>query len=190
MQRLVILVLIWVGLAGPLAALEYCDELWFARNAQFHGAGYCFGSPLGAAVFGNEDCTGKEIALSEAATAFVAEIRALETEEGCKVDTTRRQIDVSRVDLRARLQVHPVPDFTESACLGWRHAPLALMAAPMPEGAPLGWVEKGQTLLFQYLDRGDWGFVEALGGNGGNEVTALGWAQIDWSADNCEGFAG
>lgn len=187
MKRLILGLLLSVGTFGSAGALEYCEELWFLRNSVFHDVGYCFGSNLGQTVFGNEGCTGKNVSLSAGQKALIAEVRAAEAEEACKVDSSQSHISVSRLDLRQRLKDRPFPDFFESACIGWQKAPLPLMPAHSDSGAPIGWVEKGQSLLFQYLDEDGWSFVEVLGGDG---ITAVGWAQITLDEDHCADFVG
>lgn len=187
MRVMISAVMVLLGLSGGAQALEYCDELWFLRNSVFHEAGYCFGSPLGQAVFGNESCTGKDVTISAKDKQLIADVRAAESDEACAIDTSRQRINMSRLDLRRQLTQLPFPDIFESACLGWQRAPLALMPAPSLAGAPIGWAENGQDLLFQYLDHDGWSFVEVTE-NG--DTVALGWAQFDWTEDMCAAVAG
>ena len=65
-------------LASPALASNACHDLWFTRNAVIDRAGYCFGSPLGRAVFNNAGCTGKSVSLPPQAQRMVAQVKEME----------------------------------------------------------------------------------------------------------------
>ncbi len=71
-----------------------CNELWFARNLIMDRAGYCFGSPLGQALFDNRDCRGSDVSLSPAHKSQVRKIQSLEAQIRCKVNSGRVGLDV------------------------------------------------------------------------------------------------
>lgn len=168
-------------------ALEYCDEMWFTRNLIFDRAGYCFGSPLGQAVFDNADCRPGQVSLSPEAAAFVKVIRQSETLERCQVDTNRRSLRVSLIEQRKRLVDLPVPSLFESACIGWLRPSVALRAARSARATEIGRVGRGDTLLFQYEDAEGWSFVEVMRDE---RVVDLGWMQVRWGDGACAQFAG
>ncbi|KMW60172.1 hypothetical protein AIOL_000325 [Candidatus Rhodobacter oscarellae] len=168
-------------------ALDYCEELWFARNMAFHKAGYCFGSNLGQAVFGNFGCVGKDVTLAPRQAAFVARLRASEAEEGCRVDTSAGRVSVSLSEARKRLTDQPFPSIYESACIGWRGGPLSLFAGRGQDAAKMATVFDGVDLLLQYEDADGYSFVEAMTEG---EVVAVGWAAIRFDAASCEMMAG
>jgi hypothetical protein len=58
-----------------------CDQLWYARNAIFDRAGYCFSSARGKAAFDNTGCTGGTP--DAAGMAEVARIQQQEAANGC-----------------------------------------------------------------------------------------------------------
>ena len=89
MKRLILALIL---LASPAAAADVCDDLWFTRNLIMDRAGYCFGSALGQAVFDNGNCIGKSVSLSTQLQRQVAEIRELEKQIPCKVDTARTRL--------------------------------------------------------------------------------------------------
>lgn len=173
-------------LPSPALALEYCEELWFTRNLEFHRAGHCFGSALGKAVFGTEGCTGSA-ELSAAALARVGRVREEEAKEGCKIDTSATSLPIPLIEVRKALADPPFPSLFESGCIGWKPEGLALRSGRSAETPESGRIETGDVLLFQFEDAGDWSFVEVLRGS---EVVSLGWAQIEWTEDSCENFAG
>lgn len=147
-------------LASPVSADRLCDELWFTRNLVFDRAGYCFGSPLGRAVFGNAGCIGTEVSLSDADTSLVADIRSVEAEYNCAVDTSRRRLDFAEMNWRLRLEHLPVISGFESACIGWQVPPLPIRAGHHPDGTIIGEVQRGDQLNFGHYAQGDWEFVQ------------------------------
>lgn len=42
---------------ADVSSLPVCEQLWRQRNAIFHKFGYCFSTPKGQAVFGNDNCS-------------------------------------------------------------------------------------------------------------------------------------
>lgn len=177
----------FVTVAPAVQALEYCEELWFTRNLAFHQAGYCFGSTLGKAVFGNAGCTGTDVALSPAQTELVAQVRAAEAAEGCQVDSSARGLRIRSLSARKSVYDIPMPSLYESACIGWQRQPKSLHVGRNPASAMLGEVRLGDDLLFEFEQAGPWAFVQVL--RGGMRV-GMGWAEIDINQMDCEAFAG
>ena len=70
------------------APAETCDGLWQRRNAVWHRHGYCFTSPKGQQVFGNQGCSRNETsaraAMSPADRAEVDALSAREKQLGCR----------------------------------------------------------------------------------------------------------
>ncbi|MFY0634588.1 MAG: DUF4453 domain-containing protein [Vannielia sp.] len=177
-------------LASPaLAGDGTCDELWFTRNAIFHQAGYCFGSPLGEAIFGNDGCTTKTPALSAAQKARLARIKA--EEEGCTIDTSRRSLDIPDLDIRRRLSLLPIRTIGESGCIGWKGGPVSLRAGTSISAETLFVLEPGDVVLFAHAmeqaEGQDWDYVQVFD-NG--VFRKAGWTVIDWGPEVCEGLAG
>jgi uncharacterized caspase-like protein len=73
----------------PQTALagQSCDALWYQRNKIFDDHGYCFTSARGQAVFSNVGCnpamTGGAVPLTSTEKTLIAQIRALEKQQGC-----------------------------------------------------------------------------------------------------------
>lgn len=181
------LIFVFALVGTPAAALEYCEELWFARNMMFHKAGYCFGSNLGKAVYGNFNCVGKDVSLSEEDNAFLGLVRKAEAAENCRIDTKAGSLSVSLPEDRKALEQQPFPSLFESSCLGWKGDPLPLHIARDQTSSALGQVSTGDALLFQYEDVDGWSFVEVMQAG---EVTNVGWTKVNINEDVCTLIAG
>jgi hypothetical protein len=72
----------------PPAAVTNCDELWFRRNAIWHGHGYCFTTARARQVFDTSSCfrdlQAARAAMSPADRAAVDALQARERELGCR----------------------------------------------------------------------------------------------------------
>ena len=180
-----IFLLVLMLLPGPVAAADFCHEMWFNRNLVFDRAGYCFGSALGQAVFDNSDCTGTEVVLSAQDQAKVDAIRA---EEGnCAVETDGTELNVHGVSFRKQMVDLPIPVGDESMCLGWLGEPLPLRLGHSAEAPVGGMAERGDNLLDQHAVVGDWSYVEVFRDG---EVVGVGWVPgFDWGA-MCADIAG
>ncbi len=182
----VFLMLFLAMLAAPAAALEICDELWFTRNLIYDRAGYCFSSPLGRAVFDNDDCTGADIALDREALNMAARLQAAEQDWDCAVDTDRRSLDVPAIAARMTMIDIPEPDGYESGCMGWLGAPLSLHAARSTSAPVTGMIQTGDDIYYGFISVDGWHFI----------VSAHGTADMGWLRDrpdlwtNCRSFAG
>ena len=175
--------------AGPAAALDVCDDLWFTRNLVFDRAGYCFGSVLGQAVFDNADCTTKSPNLNAADKAVVERVRAAEAEWGCKVDSGRSQLNVERIWFRALLSDLPIPSGYESACVPYIGAPTEALAGRSLGAEPVGRLEAGMTVLFEHQSEPGWEFIRVVTPEG---PEWQGWVPLhssDWPG-LCEMMAG
>ena len=154
-----LLALILLFLPGPLMAESGCEDIWFTRNLIMDRAGYCFSSPLGAALFDNSDCTGTQISLDPAAQAQVARIRALEAQHGCQVDTNRTWMDMPDMAFRKALTVLPIRTEGEWGCLGWTGAAAPLYSGYYEPFHAIGQVGPGDYVSFAYENVGDWIYV-------------------------------
>lgn len=128
-----------------------CDELWLTRNTVFDRAGYCFGSELGKSVFDNSDCTTSSPKLSAEDELIVAQVREVEEEFSCAVDTSRQSLDVEYVDQRRALADLPVRTGYESACLGYDGPALLMTAGRHPDTAFFGEIMPGDNIDFGYI---------------------------------------
>ncbi len=174
--------------AAPAAADVICDELWFARNMVFHAAGYCFGSALGQAVFGNAGCTGTDISLDPDAAEAVARFRAREAEYNCAVDSSRSTLDIPNLPLRKALTDQPIRTEYESACIGWLRPPMDVLSGWRGDAYTMGQIAVGDTLLFSHEDWRNWTFVQVLRND---DVQVLGWVRLGPHDPNmCDGWAG
>ncbi|MEL6206394.1 MAG: DUF4453 domain-containing protein [Pseudomonadota bacterium] len=177
-------------LAAPALADNGCHDLWYTRNAIVDRAGYCFGSALGQAVFDNAGCIGKSVDLSPSAKRQVDQIRAIEAEAGCKVNTAQTRLHIDDLAIRRRLIDLPIRDEFASGCLGYGGAPIALRAGHSAGAPAIGQIEAGDYVLFAFYGVGDWVYVTAHS-DGWGRLKAGGW--MDWSAipqDACRDWAG
>lgn len=168
-------------------AASFCEQLWFTRNLVFHRAGYCFGTPLGQAVFGNAGCVGKNVEPDPAERHIVDEARRLETLEGCAVDTTATSLAIPLIEVRKALPDIPVPDGFESSCIGWQGGAQPLYNARSTESHVLYFLAPGDTVNFSFQQVGPWTFVEAYRAG---RVAGAGWTAHDFAEPDCEAWAG
>ncbi|MBY6155627.1 DUF4453 domain-containing protein [Vannielia litorea] len=181
--------LVFLAASPAFAGDGTCDELWFTRNAIFHGAGYCFSSPLGQALFGNEGCTTKSPELTAAQSARLDRVKA--AEEGCVIDPSRTSLDIPDLAIRRRLTVLPIRSESESGCIGWKGGPLSLRTGTSHSAETLFTLEPDDVVLFSHESEqagGEvWDYVQVYD-NG--VFRKAGWAVIDWGPEVCEGLAG
>lgn len=73
--------------SAPVPALaESCADLWYARNAIYKSAGYCFQTMRARQAFGNEGCSSpdmRDVPLSPRQRSIVADIVGQERYQGC-----------------------------------------------------------------------------------------------------------
>ncbi|WP_161862185.1 DUF4453 domain-containing protein [Algicella marina] len=174
-------------LSAPAAAATVCEDLWFARNAAFDEAGYCFRSPLGQAVFDNRDCTDNVPRVSESLVDHIARIRDREAELRCSVNTNRTELDVPMLARRLELMVQPLMSETESLCIGYIGPSVPLRTAPETDAVVIGNIEPGDSVLSAHEDMDGWAFASEVKRVGETE-TILGWH--DASLETCEARAG
>ncbi|WP_299847984.1 DUF4453 domain-containing protein [uncultured Roseovarius sp.] len=146
-------------LATSAAAQDACEDAWFTRNLLMDRAGYCFGSPLGKALFDNSDCTGSDITLSPDVKFQVEAIKRFEASNGCTIDTSRTTLEIDDISIRRQLRDLPMRGPFESACLGWLGEGAALRVGHDDAAHAIGQVEMGDFIMFSYLTVGDWSYV-------------------------------
>lgn len=189
-----LIALAMAGLALPAAAAEdgpYCEDLWFARNLIFDRAGYCFGSPLGQALFDNADCTEAAPDLPPDLAARVAQIRALEAEFSCAIDTDRTSLtyEAELNEYRAMIDV-PIRGYGESGCIGYRGAPVAVHAGAGPDTPVIGQILPGMSIGFAHWPLNGWDFVSVHPEGFGTENVKSGWVRLGEGPPPCDGYAG
>ena len=186
--RVCFLFLVWaVAQSSQASAASICDDLWFARNAVFNEAGYCFRSPLGQAVFDNSDCIGARASLDQPAERYVARIKVRERKMGCRVETSRTTVDVPLVDLRLALGVQPIRREREVRCVGYIGLPVPLRASPAETAPIVGFISPGDSILARHDAEGDWVFASQVARPESADVV-LGWRPD--TPLQCEGRVG
>lgn len=176
------------SLTAPAAlAQSICDDLWFSRNTAFDRAGFCFSSPLGQAVFDNDDCTTTDPRISTADAERIERIIARESRLGCNIDVNRTVLEVPAIADRRLLTVQPIAAETETLCVGFVGRPVAMRTGPARQAEVLGTIEPGDTLFFTHLPEGGWNFVSALRRDG-VDIMRTGWT--DDPIALCEARAG
>lgn len=182
------LALLLVLLAGPSAAQGWCDDLWFTRNLVMDRAGYCFGTPLGQALFDNSDCTGRRIALDPEASRLVDTILAAEARNECAIDTSRRTVDLDDAAIRRRLTDLPVRDEFESACIGWLGPETPLRAGHDRTAPELDRIARGDIVRYEHVPFGDWSYVTVATPE--FETKGGGWLDRSAVEEDCFEIAG
>ena len=173
----------------PYGARE-CNQLWFMRNLIMDRAGYCFGSALGQSLFDNGDCTGKTVTLSAAQTAQAEQIRALEQEIGCSVNTAATRLDVDWMAQLRSLRDMPLPDNGAAACT-WAGPEAVLRAGIGGDAPPLRALRAGDRIDLGWIGEGDWTVIAVSSGGPGGPAR-LGWVDLralDLEA-NCTDWVG
>lgn len=170
-----------------------CADLWFSRNAMLDQAGYCFSSPLGKAIFDNRDCTTKQPVLPPKVSRQIALIIKLEQGDpdgfyaACKIDTTKRHLDLAAISQRKQLGFQPATDGSTGVCLDYLGADIPLHSAPWKTARRIGEIKAGDNVSFSHQDWNGWSF--SLIGRHQDWATA-GWYKAEFHGDDCKAFAG
>ncbi|MBQ4824160.1 DUF4453 domain-containing protein [Leisingera sp. HS039] len=175
-------------LASPVLASDACHDLWFTRNAVIDRAGYCFGSPLGRAVFDNGDCIGKSVSLPPHAGRMVALVKEMEARFGCRVNNKQTYLDLDDLFLRHQLWDLPVRDEFESACLGWLGPVTGLRAGHRPDAPLVGQIVAGDYVSYSHIPVGSWTYVTTSGPDW--QATSGGWLDTSLVQEQCREVAG
>lgn len=182
-----LILLIAAMLAGAASAqTPECDELWFSRNLILDRAGQCFATNLGRAVFDNGDCRADRRGLTPGEEAAVERFLAAERAWGCRVDTARTALSDPRIGIRRALVDLPVRDTTESACIGWRGAPVEIRLGAAPGAPVIGHLRQGERFTDQHLPQNGYTYIEVTDPNGASAIA--GWAALPrWTCDMIAG---
>ncbi len=188
MLRLACLIL-GLTTAMPAWAASGCEDIWFTRNLVMDRAGYCFTSRLGKALFDNSNCTGRHVILDAPSQALVDRIRALEATHDCRVNTSRRRLDLPDMHYRRVLSVLPIRDEFESACLGWTGPATPLYTGYYQPFHTIGQVTAGDVVSYAHLsDAPGWAYVTTHL-RGSQAIRSAGW--LYWPGEPpCADFAG
>ncbi len=182
-------------LTSPASAqtdYAYCEDLWFARNLIFHRAGHCFSSPLGRAQFDNSQCTTRNATLPSALATQVAQIRVIERQFSCNVDTRRTTLS-NQADLNAYRYMIDVPirDFGATGCTGYRGSVLMLRNGARANAAVIGQIAPGASITFAHWPLNGWDYVSVHSqGYGSKNPMIWGWAFIGPGMPICDSYAG
>ena len=87
MKRFGLSVIAVALVAATPAAAASCGELWYARNAVYKQAGYCFKTARAIRAFGNAGCVYDyegAVPLTQQQRAYVANIVRQEQYQGCR----------------------------------------------------------------------------------------------------------
>ncbi|EDZ45524.1 conserved hypothetical protein [Rhodobacterales bacterium Y4I] len=174
--------------AAPVLASDTCHDLWFTRNAIIDRAGYCFGSPLGQAVFDNRGCLGKSVSLSPQDERLVAQVKQMEARIGCRVNNKQIYLNLQDLHLRHQLRDLPVHDEFEGACLGWLGPVMGLRAGHRPDAPLIGQINTGDYVKFSHIPVGSWTYVTTSGPDW--QVISGGWLDTSQYEERCRDFAG
>lgn len=166
-------------LTGPASAGDYCDELWYTRNAIMYQAGYCFGSVLGQAVFGTGPCIGTSVTLSPEDTQTVARLRATEKELSCRVDTKQSHLDLDDLFIRRQLWDVPIPEDRQSACIGWMGPDVTLHAGQGSDTPVVGSIMPGQTVSYGHWPDEGWIYVTVSEHGDNMPAISAGWMNYE-----------
>lgn len=169
--------------AASASANDYCEDLWFTRNAIMDRAGYCFGSNLGKSVFDNSDCIGKTVKISAANQRVVALIQKAEREAECRIDTSKRRLSLRDLDRRKALWDLPVRSEDALACMGWRGGPIPLRAGHSVSAPIIGKVNHGDIVGLNFREQQGWEFLLVFTSSW--DVVTSGWAKVTMSPDQC-----
>lgn len=156
MRILTALFLCFISTAA--AAAEGCVDVWFTRNLIMDRAGYCFGSPLGQALFDNSDCIGKSVQVDPASQQLINRITQIEAQFGCRVNTAQTWIDIPDINYRRVMTDLPFRDEFQFGCLGWA-GPQTQLYTGTAATHFIGQIMPGDYVLFEHEGIGDWSYV-------------------------------
>jgi len=170
---------------------EYCNDYWFVRNQVINAAGYCFGSPLGQAIFDNSDCTPGPVTLSPEHQALVDRIAGIERAGGCKVDTSATSLPIPLLHLRLQLEDFAMRDPDSGfGCFGYTGPGFMLWAGHRESGVPISEVTPGDDLIYLYWAPEappGWTYLDV---KRDGEPVGLGWTNVSVSDEDCTQVAG
>lgn len=167
--------------ASTVSAL--CEDAWYLRNLAFDRAGYCFGSPLGGALF-DATCSTKSPTLNEWDQSMVDAHKRIEASNGCKINTKGRVLASTLIGKMDDIDLLPTLSQFESACHGYKGEPVTMTSGiGMQMSYPTGTIAPGDTVYFRFESWGGFEFVET--------ETAAGWIpEGSVAVDSCAAFAG
>lgn len=180
-------------LAAPAQAADGCEDIWFTRNLIMDRAGYCFGSPLGQAMFDNSDCVGKQVQPDPYFQPVIDEILRLEKTHSCRVDTSRTWLDIDDIAYRKALTDLPVRDEFEGGCLGWTGPLTPLYKGHHEPFEQLGQITPGDYVSYAYYsahgaNQAGWAYVTTHPPGWGT-LKSAGW--LYWQGEPpCADYAG
>lgn len=186
MTRILAFILILLPLEA--VAASGCEDIWFTRNLVMDRAGHCFSSPLGQAVFDNSDCTGTGVQPDAYGTQVIQQIRALEAQHACRVNTNQTWIDLPDIAFRKVLRTHPIFDEFEGGCLGWNGPNTPLYDGYSEPFHQIGQIQPGDFVSYGHLPVGEWTYVTIHTANWATFKSA-GWLYFP-GPDPCVDFAG
>ncbi len=184
----ILLFLLLILMPSFAAASDGCHDLWFTRNLIMDRAGYCFGSPLGKAVFDNSDCSGKSISLDARSKRLVGRIQSLEKQYACAVDTKSERLEIDDLFVRFRLVDLPVAEEFPGGCLGWLGPETTLYTGRSSDLPPIGRIGRGDYVGFFHVPEGGWTYVTVA--DPGWVVKGGGWMRGDFGTVDCRDWAG
>lgn len=155
----------------------FCESLWLSRGMVLDRAGHCFDTPLGDAVFDDNDCTGPVGAL------FPIDAEILRMAEGatCDMDESGTELTLRGGAFVAQLRVLntvPVRGGSEHSCVDYQGPPIPLYAGISTELAQIGTVLPGQGFGLQHQPmRGGWDYVTVSDPDG--TMAAFGWLRME-----------
>ncbi len=204
---LLVVLALWPGLAGAgsfpvmVNGRASCPALWVERNQILNVAGQCFRTPLGQAVFDNDDCWTTTPELNQKAQSRVAALQAVEARRGCAVDTAQTRISVfgRNGEMRfgqggtvlgvwpgalRRLDVFPVGTAEAAMCTVSGLNPdgdgfLALRAGPDVRYRQIGRLRNGDRVGHNANCIGAWCFAGSVTRDS-NRLGAVGWFHSNW----------
>lgn len=159
---------------GPMAYADTaCEDLWFSRNVIYDAHGYCFGSPLGKAMFDNTGCTTVDPELSPELAKRVAQNWARYNAMECNVDQSQAEIAIYNRETRAQIMAQPIAAEFGDLCQTFGGPETALMNAPADSAEKLGAINVGDMLGLLHEPENDWHFITVLNSQTGKPVS--GW---------------
>ncbi|TMV13652.1 DUF4453 domain-containing protein [Arenibacterium halophilum] len=170
--------------APPAFAATGCEDIWFTRNLLMDRAGYCFGSPLGQALFDNSNCIGQNVQPPASAQPLIQKIQQLEQTHQCQVNTNQTWLDMDDMAFRRAMRDLPLYEDFPGGCISWNGP-----QTPLHDGytAPLGVVgniQTGDNVYYNYEAVDEWVYVSAHNAQT-DQFKAAGW--MYWpGADPCD----
>lgn len=178
MRVLSVILLLFLPATASAQYVDYCEDLWVARNMMFDRSGYCFGSVLGQTLFDNGNCTTSSPTLPQEYAEAVTRMRAEESRVGCAINTSQAAWPSIRSITDFYNQFWSIPEPLDGgyACWGYSGPTVTFYAGASLDTPVMGTLTTGLSYSTGSWGLPGWQFYTISTGPGGQNLFS-GWAR-------------